>query len=50
MPAFECGAPDCTFSIRANDVEEIIDHVQQHAKEKHDRDVDADHVRSRIED
>ena len=50
MPEFTCDAPSCAFSIRANDVEEIIEHVQQHARDKHDRTVNEDHVRSRIED
>jgi predicted small metal-binding protein len=45
---FECGAPDCTFLIRTEDPDEIVDHVRLHAKEKHDRDVDVDRVRDRI--
>lgn len=50
MPTFECGAPDCEFEVRANDEDEIVDIVRRHASEKHDRDVDEDHVRDRIED
>ena len=50
MPEFVCGAPDCTFEIRANDADEIVEHVRQHAREKHDRDVDEERVRDRIEE
>lgn len=46
--AFECGAPNCTFLIRTEDEDEIVEHVKLHAKEKHNRDVDEDHVRDRI--
>lgn len=49
MPQFVCGAPDCSFEIRANDEDEIVEHVRQHAAEKHDREVDEERVRSRIE-
>lgn len=48
MPEFVCGAPDCTFEIRANDAEEIVEYVKQHAAEKHGREVDEERVRSRI--
>jgi predicted small metal-binding protein len=50
MPEFECGAPNCDFLVRANDEDEIVAVVRRHAREKHDRNVDADHVRERIED
>lgn len=46
---FECGAPNCTFLIRTEDRNEIVEHVRMHAREKHDRDVDDDHVRDRIQ-
>lgn len=49
MPQFECGAPHCEFLVRANDDDEIVDIVQRHAEEKHDRAIDEDRVRSRIE-
>lgn len=50
MPSeFACGAPDCTFLIRTDDPDEIVEHVKMHAKERHDREVDEDHVRERIE-
>ena len=45
---FECGAANCTFLSRTEDEDEIVEHVKMHAKEKHDRDVDEDHVRDRI--
>ncbi|MHB9287070.1 DUF1059 domain-containing protein [Halobacteriales archaeon Cl-PHB] len=50
MPQFECGAPDCEFLVRANDEAEVVDIVQRHAREKHDRQVDDDHVRQRMEE
>lgn len=46
---FECGASNCTFLIRTEDKNEIVEHVRIHAREKHDRDVDEDHVRDRIQ-
>jgi len=49
MPQFECGAPDCEFLVRANDEGEIVEIVRRHAKEKHDRTVDEERVRERIE-
>ena len=49
MPQFECGAPDCEFLVRANDEAEIIDIVQRHAEVKHDRTIDEERVRERIE-
>ncbi|MFB6169920.1 MAG: DUF1059 domain-containing protein [Haloarculaceae archaeon] len=45
---FECGAPSCTFLIRTEDDDEIVEHVRMHAREKHDRDVDEERVRGRI--
>ncbi|MFB6104421.1 MAG: DUF1059 domain-containing protein [Halobacteriaceae archaeon] len=45
---FACGAPDCTFLIRTNDADEIVEHVRMHAAEKHDKDIDEDRVRDRI--
>lgn len=49
MPRFDCGAPDCTFRVRADDEDEIVAIVQRHAAEKHDRSVDESRVRERIE-
>lgn len=49
MPQFECGAPNCEFLVRANDEAEIIEIVQRHAEEKHDRSVDEERIRDRIE-
>lgn len=49
MPEFECGAPDCTFAVRADDADEIVEMVQRHAREKHDRGVDEERVRERME-
>lgn len=46
---FECGAPNCTFLIRTGDEDEIVEHVKMHAKEKHDREVDEERVRDRIQ-
>ena len=48
MPEFVCGAPDCTFEVRANDEDEIVEYVKRHAKEKHGREIDEERVRSRI--
>lgn len=49
MPQFECGAPNCELLVRANDEDEIIEIVQRHADEKHDRTPDESRVRDRIE-
>lgn len=45
---FECGDPSCTFLIRTEDDDEIVAHVRQHARERHDREVDEARVRDRI--
>ena len=45
---FACDAPDCAFQLRSHDTEEIIEIVQRHARQKHDRTVDGDRIRSRI--
>ena len=45
---FECGAPDCTFLVRTVDEDEVVDHVRMHAREKHDKSIDEDRVRTRI--
>jgi len=45
---FECGAPDCTFLIRTDDEDEIVEHVRTHARERHDKGIDEDRVRERI--
>lgn len=34
---FECGAGDCVFLIRAANKEEVVEQVQRHATEEHDR-------------
>lgn len=49
MPQFECGAPGCTFLVRADDADEIVDIAIWHAREQHDRAVDGDRVGDRIE-
>lgn len=48
MPVFECGAPDCAFLVRTDDADELVEIVKRHARERHDRDVDEDHVRDRM--
>ena len=45
---FECGAPTCTFLIRTEDPDEIVEHVRLHAREKHDKAIDEARVRDRI--
>lgn len=45
---FECAAPDCTFLVRTPDADEVVDHVRMHAREKHDKEIDEERVRSRI--
>lgn len=47
---FVCGAPDCDFDVVAEDDAEILEQVREHAREVHDRTVDEERVRERIED
>lgn len=49
MPEFTCGAPDCEFHVRTDDADEVIDIVRRHARERHDREVDEERVRERME-
>ena len=47
---FACGAPDCTFRITTLDADEVVEHVRMHAREKHDKSIDEERVRSRIQE
>lgn len=46
---FECRAPDCVFLIRAADETEVLDQVERHAREFHDKPADLERVRSHME-
>jgi predicted small metal-binding protein len=47
---FECEAPDCTFLIRAPNEQEVIDQVQRHSEQEHDKSPPpAEVVRERME-
>ena len=47
---FACAAPDCTFRITTLDPDEVVAHVRMHAREKHDKEIDEERVRSRIQE
>lgn len=47
---FACGAPDCQFAVTANDAAEVVEIVRRHAREKHDRTVEEERVRDRLEE
>jgi predicted small metal-binding protein len=34
---FECAAPDCVFLIRAADDQEVVEQVQRHSEEQHEK-------------
>ncbi|MFH5799580.1 DUF1059 domain-containing protein [Haladaptatus sp. DYF46] len=46
---FECTQQDCEFMVRANDEQEIVDMVQEHAREKHGMSMDRNDVQGAIE-
>jgi predicted small metal-binding protein len=46
---FECTQQDCEFMVRANDEQEIVDMVQEHAQEKHGMSMDRNDVQGAIE-
>ena len=45
---YSCSA--CGFQVRADDKQEVIDHVQKHAGEAHDMDVSSADIRSGMEE
>lgn len=47
---FECGAPECSLLVRTNSQEELLDIVERHAREYHDKESDPERVRERIEE
>lgn len=46
---FECTQQDCDFMVRANDEDEVINMVQEHAQEKHGMSMDRMDVQGAIE-
>lgn len=46
---FTCTAEDCAFQIRANERDEVIDIVQEHADEMHSLDMSRGDVRDGLQ-
>ncbi|MFC7044216.1 DUF1059 domain-containing protein [Halobacteriaceae archaeon GCM10025711] len=36
---FTCTADGCNFSVRANEEDEVVEHVQEHAQKQHGMDL-----------
>ena len=47
---FECPQSGCSFMIRANDEDEIIQHVREHAQDKHGMAMDENDIRQNIQE
>jgi len=46
---FECTQDGCDFMVRANSEDEVIQHVREHAQDKHGMSMQAADVRSGME-
>ena len=46
---FECTQQDCDFMVRASDENEVVDMVQEHAREKHGMAMDRSDVENAIQ-
>lgn len=47
---FECPQDDCQFMIRANEENEIVSHVRDHAQDKHGMSMDRGDIMNAMQD